>query len=56
MAQGRQGPKGVPRVPAQTGREGTEIPRMKLSSGMKKLAAQRPISTSSFGSQNLQGS
>uniref|UniRef100_A0A8D2PIV4 Uncharacterized protein n=1 Tax=Zosterops lateralis melanops TaxID=1220523 RepID=A0A8D2PIV4_ZOSLA len=27
---------------------------MKLSSGMKKLAAQRPTSTSSFRNQNLQ--
>lgn len=28
---------------------------MKLSSGMKKLAAQSPTSTSSFRSQNLRG-
>lgn len=40
---------------ASSGRVG-DTPWMKLSSGMKKLAVQRPTSTSSFRSQNLQGS
>lgn len=33
-----------------------DAPRMKPSSGMKKLAAQSPTSTSSFRNQNLRGS
>lgn len=47
----------MPHVGAQDAHSGRvgDTPWMKLSSGMKKLAAQSPTSTSSFRSQNLRG-